>query len=84
VDGKSVWREKEVLDLIEMWELIARPEGKGQMYYPNPNFINDLTRGGFTSEEKFRGIGAVGKWLDDNPAIVDFLSNDFRLRIEQG
>lgn len=77
VDGKSVWREKEVLDMLELWELVARPEGKGQMYYFHPPLVQEMVEAGFTVEEKFRGIGAVSKWLEDNPPIVEFLSNKF-------
>jgi RecA/RadA recombinase len=73
--GNSIWREKEVLDMLQMWEMVARPEGKGQMYFLEESLAKELTEAGLPIEDKYRGISAVNKWLEANPEVVNFLGN---------
>lgn len=75
--GKSIWKEKEVLDMLQMFELLARPEGKGQMYVFEENIYAELLEIGTEIPEKFRGIKAVDDWLENTPEVVNYLSEKF-------
>ncbi len=74
-NGNSIWREKEVLDMLQMWEMVTRPEGKGQTYFLEQSLSDELVAAGLPIEEKFRGIASVNKWLEVNPEVVNFLGN---------
>lgn len=72
--GKSVWREKEVLDMMQMYELVTR---SGAWYYISDTIKKELVEAGFQVEEKYQGINSVDQWLQNNPAVVDFLADKF-------
>ena len=73
-NGNSIWREKEVLDMLQMFNLITRA---GAWYYLSDIAKKDLEASSFASPEKFQGIKGVNEWLENNPAIVDFFAVKF-------
>lgn len=72
VGGTSVWREKEVLDMLMTFSLIQRA---GAWYKVNELLIKELAEKNISIDEKFQGIDSVDTWLQANPAAVDYLAD---------
>jgi len=70
-NGTSVWREKEVLDMLMTFSLIQRT---GAWYKVNELLIKELAEKNIAIDEKFQGIDSVDSWLQANPAAVDYLA----------
>jgi RecA/RadA recombinase len=73
-NGTSVWREKEVLDMMQMFNMISRA---GAWYSVTDLLKKELAEKNLPVEEKYQGISSVFAWLEANPAIVDYLSAKF-------
>lgn len=74
-NGQSVWREKEVLDMIQMFNLITRA---GAWYYLADQLKQELISKNLPVEEKYQGINGVNAWLEANPEVVDYLAVKFQ------
>ena len=77
--GKSVWVELEIFDMLLAWEFLTKG---GAWYNLSPELIASL--GSLWPEGspvKFQGQDNVLAWLESNPAIVEFLAKDFKLKI---
>ena len=86
--GKSVWLEKEIADLLVQWELV---EKAGSWLKFEKDFILELRSQGFSvGEEKInketsekiyefsvQGDAKLKDWLEENPAITDYLYKKF-------
>lgn len=70
--GKSVWVEKEICDLLVMWEWIQR---KGAWFFVSDTLAEILSAGGFEFPDKQCGLGAWSDFFDNNEAITQYLSN---------
>lgn len=80
-NGNSVWKEKEVLDVMVAWEFVARPSGKGAWYQVSEELSLELKEAGFEVEESYQGLGKVSKWLESNPDMIQYLANKFQALI---
>ncbi len=72
--GNSVWREKEVYDMMVMWELVKRT---GAWYNIDAGLIKELAEQGITMDEKFNGEARIDAWLNANPDAVNYLAEKF-------
>lgn len=86
--GKSVWLEYEISNLLVKWELV---EKAGSWLKFEKDFILELRSQGFSvGEEKInketsekiyefsvQGDAKLKDWLEENPAITDFLYKKF-------
>lgn len=70
-NGTSIWREKEVLDMLMMFELVKRA---GAWYKVSELLIKELADNNVIIEEKFQGIDSLDQWLQNTPAAVDYLA----------
>lgn len=74
--GKSVWVEYEIADLLLQWELI---EKKGSWLSLEPEFLAELKQNGFEIDDdwKIQGTAKLKAWLEENPAINQYLYKKF-------
>lgn len=70
-NGKSVWVEKEICDLLVMWEWIVR---KGSWFSPSQELINILGDAGFECPTQLQGLESWFDYFDKNPDTTQFLS----------
>jgi hypothetical protein len=78
-DGNSIWVEKDVLDNLVMWELLAREGGKekGSLLWEK-SLLAELKKIDEDIPEKFRGLGAAMEYLESSPKVVKFLAEKFK------
>ena len=73
-DGRSIWLEKEIVDMLMRWELITR---SGAWYYVAEDFALTLKENGFEAPDKFQGENAVFEFIESNTPLVSFLHKYF-------
>lgn len=74
--GKSVWTSYELVDLLLLWELVYRPNGKGAWFEVEPNFRNDMiTSLTIDVPEKIQGINGVRQFIEENNKVQEYLFN---------
>jgi RecA/RadA recombinase len=73
-DGRSVWLEKEIVDMLMRWELVTR---SGAWYYVADDFATTLKENGFEAPEKFQGENAIFEFVESNTKLVAFLHKYF-------
>ena len=76
-NGNSVWVEKELFDMLLMWEQLYRPTGAGAWYSVREDLYNELIAAGLPVETKYQGEAKISQWLQDNPPVVEFLVDKF-------
>jgi hypothetical protein len=78
-NGNSVWVEKDILDQLVMWQFLAREGGKakGSLNF-EPSLHKELEKIDENVPEKFRGMNAALKFLEENPKITKFLEEKFK------
>lgn len=74
IDGRSVWLEKEIVDMLMLWEMVVR---SGAWYYLDEELISMLKKENFEAPEKFQGENALFNWIESNPKLVKFLHKHF-------
>ena len=73
--GKSVWVEKEVIDMLYGWELIHR---KGAWITFDIELINLLKEEGIEAPEKVQGEPKLSALLEESPELTTFLISYFK------
>jgi len=73
-DGRSVWLEKEIVDMLMRWELVTR---SGAWYYVAEDFSLTLKENGFSAPEKFQGENAIFEFVESDAKLVNFLHKYF-------
>ena len=74
-DGKSVWRAREILDMLYLFNLIDK---KGAWISVSEDLIKELSDKKFEINEKFQGEQRLIDFLEDNEKLADFLYEDFK------
>jgi RecA/RadA recombinase len=74
VNGTSVWLEKEIVDMLMMWEMVTR---SGAWYYLSDDFASMLKENNFEAPDKFQGENAIFEFVESNPNLVKFLHKYF-------
>jgi RecA/RadA recombinase len=73
--GKSVWIEKEIVDLLLAWELVAK---SGAWFAPTEDFIQLLTENNLAFPEKIHGEASLFKAVEEDAELCKFLISYFR------
>jgi len=73
--GKSVWVEREIIDMLTAWEFITQ---KGAWISFDEDFIALLKENNFECPEKVHGEGKLNTLLEDNPDLTKFLISYFK------
>ena len=73
-DGRSIWLEKEIVDMLMRWEVVTR---SGAWYYVAEDFAVTLKENGFEAPEKFQGENSIFEFIESNPKLVKFLHKYF-------
>lgn len=74
-DGKSVWRAREILDMLYLFNLI---EKKGAWISVSEDLIKELSDKKLEINEKFQGEQRLIDFLEDNEKLSEFLYEDFK------
>jgi len=74
-EGKSVWRAREILDMLYLFNLIDK---KGAWISVSEDLIKELSDKKFEINEKFQGEQRLIDFLEDNEKLADFLYEDFK------
>ncbi len=71
-NGTSVWREKEVVDMLLTFDLVQKA---GAWTRFEDNLLKELITAGFEVPDKFQGAAALDSYLQNNSKVVDYLVN---------
>ena len=74
-DGKSVWRAREILDMLYLFNLIDK---KGAWISVSEDLIKELSDKKLEINEKFQGEQRLIDFLEENEKLSDFLYEDFK------
>ena len=74
--GKSIWVEKEILDMMFLWDL-SNKKGAGWIEF-DEDFLSMLKEQSIDFPEKIQGENQLSKFLDENEDAKTFLLNYFR------
>lgn len=77
-NGNSVWIEKEIVDLLILWEFISKA---GSWYAATEEFEELLSENSLAAFGKVQGIDAVFSMIEQNPELSKFLINYFKKAI---
>ena len=70
--AKSVWVEREIADLLVMWEWIIK---KGSWFAVSDNLASILSDAGFEFPQQLQGLESWFEYFDQNPKLVQYLSS---------
>lgn len=73
--GKSVWRAREILDMLYLFNLIDK---KGAWISVSEDLIKELSDQKLEINEKFQGEQRLIDFLEENEKLSDFLYEDFK------
>jgi recombination protein RecA len=74
-NGNSVWRAREILDMLYLFNLI---EKKGAWITVSEDFINELKEKDVEMIEKIQGEPKLIEYLEENETLCNFLYEDFQ------
>jgi|TARA_B100000035_G_scaffold95708_2_gene81172 recombination protein RecA len=74
-DGKSVWRAREILDMLYLFNLI---EKKGAWISVSEDLIKEISDNKLEINEKFQGEQRLIDFLEENEKLSNFLYEDFK------
>jgi len=73
-DGRSVWLEKEIVDMLMTWELVSR---SGAWYYTSDEQRELAKKSGTELPEKFQGENAVFQFIENDEKLTKTLHKYF-------
>ena len=79
VGGKSVWVEKELVDLLYMWEFVTK---KGAWITIEEEFKELVEESAPDLPEKIQGEANLFKMIEENEELSKFLINYFKSNID--
>lgn len=74
-DGTSIWVEREIVDLLFMWELLEKKGSWIKIVQGLRDEVKENTK--VELPEQIQGIETCYKLLEDNPIITKYLYNKF-------
>ena len=77
-NGSSIWVEKEIVDLLMLWEFIVK---KGSWLSATEEFDELLVENGFPKFEKIQGLEALFNFIEADKELSAFLINYFKKTI---
>lgn len=75
-NGSSVWVEREIVDLMIMFELIKK---KGSWLFVDETVLSELKIAGLECVDKLQGLDNFYQYFEDNPA----LTKHFQLKFQE-
>ncbi len=82
--GKSIWIEKEIVDLLHAWEFISRKKNSAWIEFTEEfsEILEGINLGDdFSLPEKIQGENNLFKFVEDNPKLSNFLISYFNQAI---
>jgi hypothetical protein len=77
--GKSVWTSYELVDLLQLWEIAYKPNGKGAWFEIEPNFRVEMSTAlNIEVPEKIQGVNGLRQFIEDNPSAQKYLFERFK------
>jgi RecA/RadA recombinase len=76
--GKSIWIEKEIVDLLLAWELVNK---SGAWFSPSEDFLQLLSENSLQFPAKIQGEAALFKVVEEDAVLLQFLIEYFRKMI---
>lgn len=76
--GKSIWIEKEIVDLLLAWEMVIK---SGAWFSPSEDFLQMLAEASLNFPEKIHGEAALFKAIEEDEALLKYLVEYFRKMI---
>jgi RecA/RadA recombinase len=77
--GKSIWIEKEIVDLLLAWELVVKG---GAWYTPSEEFLSLLSEAGLPPLEKVQGENNLFKIIEEDEKLLKFLVSYFKKLVQ--
>jgi len=74
-NGNSVWVEREVKDMLFMWELAT---SKGPWIAIDDDLIKELSNEKIEFQKQHQGEERFCSYLEDNPEVTNYLFNKFK------
>lgn len=74
--GKSIWVEKEILDMMFLWDLAVK-KGAGWIEF-DEDFLTMLSEEGIEFPTKIQGENQLSKFVEENERAKEFLLNYFK------
>lgn len=76
--GRSIWIEKEIVDLLLAWELVNKA---GAWFSPSEDFLQLLSENSLEFPLKMQGENSLFKVIEENEVLLKFLTEYFRKMI---
>jgi RecA/RadA recombinase len=76
--GKSIWIEKEIVDLLLAWEMVIKG---GAWFSASEDFLQMLAETGLSFPDKIHGEAALFKVIEEDEALLKYLVEYFRKMI---
>ncbi len=76
--GKSIWVEREIIEMLLMWSYI---EKSASWFKIDPEIIAFLTEKGFEVKEKYQGMNSLYSLLEENEDLTNSLKEFVRENI---
>ena len=77
-NGSSIWIEKEIVDLLMLWEFLTK---KGSWLSATEEFDELLVENGFPKFEKIQGQDALFNFIESDKSLSNFLISYFKKTI---
>lgn len=77
--GKSIWIEKEIVDLLLAWELVIKG---GAWYTPSEEFLSLLSEAGLPPLDKVQGENNLFKIIEEDEKLLKFLVSYFKKLVQ--
>jgi hypothetical protein len=77
--GKSVWTSYELADLLQLWEIAYKPNGKGAWFEIEPNFRTEMASVlNIEVPEKIQGVNGLRQFIEDSEPVQKYLFDRFK------
>lgn len=73
--GSAIWVEKEVVDMLFMFDLIDR---KASWLTPRESLTQELTEAGLETIPKLQGLPALYDYMENNKPVFEYLLTKFK------
>jgi len=80
LDGKSIWVEREVVEMLMQWEFIKK---SGAWFSFEEDAIEFAKENGIELTPKFQGMASLYKYLEDDENVMNVLKNLVKKEILQ-
>jgi len=79
-NGSSVWVEREIVDLMIMFELIKK---KSSWLSVDESILTELKTAGLECVDKLQGVDNFYQYFEDNPALTEYFKRKFQETLQK-